>query len=146
MKKLYCLNAILALVLCFLSFGYAGYLAGKGFFANHVALDDVLLILYNLAVLVMALLVLHQMPGSTKAIVFAAVFSSAGIAFVWIFGFLSWLTDANRGAFMLSTDPVSAGVLVAVTVLSLLLSAIYSVAAIKNHKEDARLAKKFENG
>ena len=137
MKKYCIINALLAFALFGILIWYLGYLCGQNFFETHTITGEIFFIIYYFIVLIVTVAVIHVDISSTKVFIFASIFSSAAIILVWIMGLISWLQ--NRNTPFISNDPVSVGVYISISILSLFISIIYLIVIIKNQKKHDKL-------
>lgn len=137
MKKYCIINAFLAFLLFGILIWFLGYLCGQNFFETHTITGEIFFIVYYFIVVIVACALIHIDILSTKVFIFASIFSSAAIILVWLIGLISWLP--NRNTLFISNDPVSVGVYIAITILSLIISIIYLIVIIKNQKKHDKL-------
>ncbi len=135
MKKKCCIvNAILAFVAFCIMFGDVCFVWGESAANAKEISGDIFLILYYLILLIIATALVHSSYYSVKPLIFGSVFSSALIIIVWLIALISWPTRKAQGNEFISDGSIAVVVLIIITVLSLLISAIYLIAALKKDK------------
>lgn len=138
MKKKCCMaNAILAFAAFCIMFGDVCFVWG-GSAANAKEMSGgIFLSVYYLILLIVATALVHNSYYSVKPLLFGAVFSSACIIIVWLIGLISWPIRKAQGNEFISDNPAAVAVLIVITVLSLLMSVLYLIAALKKDKIQA---------
>ena len=128
MKRRCCIiNAILAFIAFCIMFGYVCFVWGRDAAGATEMTGAILFIVNYLAILVIAVALVHNEYYSVGPLIFASIFASALIIVAWIGFAIMLLTDSS--AFSLET-----GILNVITVLSLIISAIYLFAILKKEK------------
>ncbi len=133
-KKCCIVNAILAFVAFCILFGDVCFVWGESAANSKEMSGGILLSVYYLILLIIATALVHSSYYSVKPLIFGSVFSSAFIIVVWLIGFISWLTRKGQGNEFISDGPTAVAIFILMTVLSLLMSAIYLIAALKKEK------------
>lgn len=135
MKRKCCIiNAILAFAAFCIMFGDVCFVWGESAANSKEMSGGILLSVYYLILLIIATALVHSSYYSVKPLIFGSVFSSAFIIIVWLIGLISWPTRKAQGNEFISDGPVAVAVFIIITVLSLLMSAIYLFASLKKDK------------
>lgn len=128
MKRRCCIiNAILAFVTFCIMFGYVCFVWGRDSAGATEMTGAILFIVNYLAILVIAVALVHNEYYSVGPLIFASIFASALIIVAWIGFAIMLLTDSSAGR-------PETGILSVITVLSLIISAIYLFAILKKEK------------
>lgn len=135
MKKKCCItNAILAFIAFCVMFGDVCYVWGESAANSKEIAGGIFLSVYYLILLIVAAVLVHSFYFSAKPMIFAAIYSSALMAIVWLIGLLSWPGRKADGNAFISDSVTSVAVFITVTILSLCISAIYLFAALKKEQ------------
>lgn len=127
-KKCMLINALLSIVWFGTLIWMYGYVYGTGYYARvDFNLSDVAFILYHFIVLIVAVSLAHKDEVSTLTLVFATILSFALALLFGITVLIAWL-EGNLARY---DDKVRLVIVVAMVVLSVLMSVLYLVVIIK---------------
>lgn len=128
MKRVCCvINAILAFVTFCIIFGYVCFVWGRDAAGATEMTGAILFIVNYLAILVIAVALVHNEYYSVGPLIFASIFASALIIVAWIGFTIMLLTDSSAGR-------PETGAYIVLTGISLIMSTIYLFAALKKDK------------
>ena len=135
MRKKCCIaNAILAFAAFCIVFGDVCFVWGESAANSKEMSGGIFLSVYYLILLIIATALVHSIYYSVKPLIFGSVFSASFIIIVQLIGLISWPTRKAQGNEFISDGPTAVAFFIIITVLSLLMSAIYLIAALKKEK------------
>ena len=128
MKRVCCvINAIFAFSAFCIMFGYVCFVGGRDRATPTEMSGAIVLVLNYLAILIVAVALVHNSYYSVRPLIFASVFASALIILSWIVEAIFLFTGSRTG-------PTETGAYIVLTVISLIMSTIYLFAALKKEK------------
>lgn len=128
MKRRCCIiNAILAFIAFCIMFGYVCFVWGRDAAGSTEMTGAILFIVNYLAILVIAVALVHNEYYSVGPLIFASVFASALIILSWIIEAILLFTGSRTGT-------TETGAYIVLTGISLIMSTIYLFAALKKDK------------
>ncbi len=135
MKKKCCIiNALLAFAIFCIMFGNVCFVWGESAANSKEMSGGIFLSAYYFLLLIIAVVLVHSLHLSAKPFIFASVYSSALMIIVWLVALITWPGRKADGNEFISDGFIAVAVFITITVLSLIMSAIYLFAAWKKEK------------